>query len=346
MRLNYIFKSSPVVLALFVFGMLCAAVTSAWGSSRIVNISLKKEGNFTKVTVYGDKAFQFAHSTAEAKGGKPYRVIIDCQDAIFGLPQRNFREGLPPGVITAIRTGQFQATPERIVRVVLDLKAAMIYKVADRESENEVSIALLTKQDPDFPMWVAVLEEKEKQQDQSISTKKKQVSTGPGETVSREEQESGRSEALRSAAGSLPDSKVPGRQATKLVRKKDLYRRAVCYADTGEPVGSKAALVPRTEWESKDVKMKEGITRLTDQVPSSKAVSSTAAQSSVQKAAAGEPDEAKKALPDNVEEWITYQEELRKYPNTKFVMLLASAELKAREKLQKATESNKKAKNE
>ncbi|NIM99940.1 MAG: AMIN domain-containing protein [candidate division Zixibacteria bacterium] len=289
MRLNYFFKSSPVVLALFVFGVLCAAVTSAWGSSRIVNISLKKEGNFTKVTVYGDKAFQFAHSTAEAKEGKPYRVIIDCQDAIFDLPQRNFREGLPPGVITAIRTGQFQATPERIVRVVLDLKAAVIYKVADRESENEVSIALLTKQDPDFPLWVAVLEEKEKQQDQSISTEKKRVSTGPGETVSRKEQESGRSETLTSAAGSLPDSKAPGRQATKLGRKKDLYRRAVCYADTGEPAGSKPALVPRTEPESKDAKMREEITQVTDQVPSSKP-----AQSFTQKAASGEPDEVKK----------------------------------------------------
>ncbi len=295
------FKSSLVVLVLFVFGLLCAAATSAWESSRIVNISLKKEGNFTKVAVYGDKPFQFAHSTEEAKGGKPYRVIIDCQNAIFDLPQRNFREGLPPGVITAIRTGQFQATPERIVRVVLDLKGPVIYRAADRESENEANIDILTKQDPDFPMWVAVLEEKEKQQDQSISTKKKQVSAQVGETVSRKEQGPGRSEALTSTAESLPESKAPGRQATKLVRKKDIYRRAVCYADTGEPAGSKPPSVPRTKSESKEVNTKEQITEVTDQVPSSKvaefskAVSTRRVQSSSEKVTAGQPDQTKKS---------------------------------------------------
>jgi len=56
--------------------------------------------------------------------------------------------------------------------------------------------------------------------------------------------------------------------------------------------------------------------------------------------------EAEKALPENVEEWLTYKEQLQKCPNTRLVILYAWEELQARGKIQKATESNKKAKNE
>ncbi len=55
------------------------------------------------------------------------------------------------------------------------------------------------------------------------------------------------------------------------------------------------------------------------------------------------PDsKAEKALPENVEEWLTYKEQLQKCPNTRLVILYAWEELQAREQ-QKATESNKKA---
>ena len=69
---------------------------------------------------------------------------------------------------------------------------------------------------------------------------------------------------------------------------------------------------------------------------------------------------AEEALPENVKEWLTYKEQLQKCPNAKLVILYAWDELEARgledtttkkpawirKKLQKATQSNKKAKNE
>jgi hypothetical protein len=106
MRMNPVIRLSCVALAFLLLGIFVLAADQALGSSRIQNISLKKEGDFTRVTVYADKPFEFSHFTEEAKGGKPYRVIIDCRDAIFDLPQNNFRTGLPAGTIEAVRTSQ------------------------------------------------------------------------------------------------------------------------------------------------------------------------------------------------------------------------------------------------
>jgi hypothetical protein len=250
MRLNHMFKPSVAILVLLAFAVLCAAADSAWASSRIVNVSLKKEGDFTSVAVYGDGPFEFSHSTEEAKGGKPYRVIIDCQDAIFDLPQHNFREGLPSGTITAIRTSQFQADPERIVRIVLDLKGPVVYKVCDRESETEVNIAVLTKKDPDFPMWVAVLEEKG-ERGGSISTQKRQASASAGETVSKR-QKTRKSQALESVTQSAADRKASRREAAKLVKKRSITNRAVSYADTGESAKIRPPSLSRMKWERED----------------------------------------------------------------------------------------------
>lgn len=49
-----------------------------------------------------------------------------------------------------------------------------------------------------------------------------------------------------------------------------------------------------------------------------------------------EPDEAERALPENIEEWLTYKEHLRECPNNSVVILNAYDEVKAREQ-RKAT---------
>ncbi len=149
--------SGPVfgILAALLPWILWGGLTSAQASCRIENISLERAGKFTKVTFYADQPWEMVHSTEPAKDGKPYRVIIDCQDALFALPQNNFEQGLPGGTIQRIRTSQYQAVPERIVRVVLDLKGPAVYKVLETTDKRKATIALLTAQDPDFPMWTA-----------------------------------------------------------------------------------------------------------------------------------------------------------------------------------------------
>ena len=161
------------------------------GSCLINDISLEKVGNFTKLTIYADKPFEFVHSTLERKDGKPYRVIVDCKDAIFNLPQHNFKKDIPAGMIKAIRTSQFQTEPEKIVRVVLDLDKPVIYKVVEKGEEKRGAIAILTAQEPDFPIWSAARNEKvvsESKLASSVSPKKttKEMSEAEPETEKKE----------------------------------------------------------------------------------------------------------------------------------------------------------------
>ena len=153
------------VLAFVFIQALLMLVNIAWGGGRIDNISLMKVGDYTQVSVCGDKPFELTHFIEEAKNGKPYRLVMDCHNMVFDLPQHKFREGLPPGIIHAIRTSQYQVTPEKIVRVVLDLKGTVVYKVKETGKENQATITILTTREPDFKQWMAVKENKRDSED-------------------------------------------------------------------------------------------------------------------------------------------------------------------------------------
>lgn len=254
MRMNPVIRLSCAALALLFLGIFVLAADQALGSSRIQNISLKKEGDFTKVTVYADKPFEFSHFTEEAKGGKPYRVIIDCQDAIFDLPQNNFRTGLPAGTITAVRSSQYQAAPERIVRVVLDMKAPTVYKVVEPGTDYEANIAIFTAKDPDFALWVAVLESEE---DQRVAREEEgpEISRTEKTPVPAEEPTSDRTRAFLPSPEQSAGQTMAERESPETMEKSGFHRRAVSYADTGEVVlrgGGKEVLLSRTETDIQD----------------------------------------------------------------------------------------------
>jgi len=161
MRIYQRNKISCFLMTFFLLQALLMFFNVAWGGGRIDNIKLEREGDYTRITIFGDKPFEFSHSIEEAKSGKPHRLILDCRDMIFALPQHEFREGLPAGIINAIRTSQYQVTPEKIVRVVLDLNNSAVYRVLVTGSENQATIAILTTIEPDFTPWMAAKETKE-----------------------------------------------------------------------------------------------------------------------------------------------------------------------------------------
>ncbi len=202
MRINRTTGSFVGILTALSAWMLCGALTLAQASCRIQNISLERAGKFTKVIVQADQPWEMIHSTEEAKDGKPYRVIIDCKDALFALPQNNFEKNLPSETILGIRTSQYQIDPERIVRVVLDLKSPVVYKVLETPDKREACIAVMTAQDPDFPRWTAV----------------QAGENGPRPTATSE----------KSVALAQTTTKSESAQ------KAWIFPRAVSYADTGE----------------------------------------------------------------------------------------------------------------
>ncbi len=227
MRIRILIKLSVFILIFLFVLILSSTFQEAKATCRIKNISLKKEGNFTQVCVYADKPFEFVHFTEKAKDQKPYRIVIDCKDAIFDLPQRNFMEGLPSGTIKSIRTSQFQIRPEKIVRVVLDLNGPAVYKVIDSEGKKTATIAILTSHDPDFPMWMA---------DKKGKKRKSTGSTGAVSLTGK----SSKQPKVRKHSVQLTGSEnlSPGTPFKKqeVSPPEEIYRRALCYADTGEKI--------------------------------------------------------------------------------------------------------------
>ncbi len=183
MRINHRKQLFCVILTFVVLQILWMELSLAWGDGSIHNISLKKDGNYTQVTIYGDRPFEFSHSIEGAKDGKPNRLIIDCQDMVFNLPQHDYKSDLPQGFISAIRTSQFQVDPRKIVRIVLDLKSTATYKVLETGSEKKATLAILTNQGPDFPLWLAVKENpEEKKVESTENMKMAKAETGTAKT--------------------------------------------------------------------------------------------------------------------------------------------------------------------
>ncbi len=146
--IRYTKKLLIVAVVIGVVGLsttLQAAVT-------VDNISLKKLDGFTEVTIYTSDRVEFSHEIIDPSAGKPYRVVFDIEDAVHKLPRFNYTE-LPSRTITSIRTSQFSVKPERTVRIVLDVDGRVTYKT--RYTNNSVTIALVTPDDPEFPFWCA-----------------------------------------------------------------------------------------------------------------------------------------------------------------------------------------------
>jgi hypothetical protein len=185
-------------------------------SCRINDISLEKPDKFTKLTIHAEKPFEFVHSALEEKEGKPYRVVIDCKDAIHNLPQHNFRSDLPSGTIKAIRTSQFQTEPERIVRIVLDFDEPVIYKVVESGEKGRGSVAILTAHDPDFTLW---------------SAREREEVAPEGELASSVSPEKTLKETSKAKGGVLTSTENAKAQEQK---KSTTLERPLSFADTSE----------------------------------------------------------------------------------------------------------------
>jgi len=239
----------------FVLFIFCAVVgslvlpTLSRGSCRINDISLEKVGNLTKLTIYSDRPFEFVHSTLEEKDGKPHRVVIDCKDAIHNLPQHNFRKGLPPGTIKAIRTSQFQAKPEKIVRIVLDLDEPVIYKVVEKGEKKRGAITILTAQDPSFPLWAAAGGTKEYlEKGKLLSPKGSMSSAGEVERAAKKSPEE------RKTSTTSPTAKT----GKKHIQKEPLLSQKEAISTAGEVEKATKELPEENKTDSLDLAAKEG----------------------------------------------------------------------------------------
>jgi Tfp pilus assembly protein PilP len=170
-----------------------------WAESNIQNITLQREGDYTKITILADAPFQFNHFIEEKKEGKPYRIVIDCLNAVNSLPQGKFLQ-IPSGVITAIRTSQYQTSPDKICRIVLDLKNPVVYKVIEENGKKGVILALSTPQESVYPLWSAV-------QEKSVKSGQKTTESIETKTVAKISQSESESKVVEKPTKTITASK-------------------------------------------------------------------------------------------------------------------------------------------
>ncbi len=141
-----------LIIVIFIILILAITGTNIFGAVLVNNISLEKRGDSTFVTIMANNPFQFAASSVPAKEGRPFRILIDCKSALHNLPKYEFRN-LPAGIITSIRTSQYQTDPNQVVRIVLDAAKSVNFKV--RSTGNSTVVTIVSLGEPNFEKWWA-----------------------------------------------------------------------------------------------------------------------------------------------------------------------------------------------
>ena len=119
-------------------------------SSKVTSIELDHIQGFTVANIKVDGSVRFTHQTEIAKDGRPFRIIVDILSATHNLSAKTF-ENLPDCRITGIRTSQFSVKPEKIVRIVLDMKGESTYRIEARN--NSVFLFVHYKDSKSFATW-------------------------------------------------------------------------------------------------------------------------------------------------------------------------------------------------
>jgi hypothetical protein len=129
---------------------LLAAISVGHAESSVDGLRLKSINGETVLKIDASGPFQYSHQVEEAKDGKPYRVIVDIFPAAHKLKQKIFAD-LPASIIKAVRTSQYSVKPEKIVRVVLDLKTTAVYRI--EKSGDFIFVYIPDSENAGFPEW-------------------------------------------------------------------------------------------------------------------------------------------------------------------------------------------------
>lgn len=119
---------------------------------RVTDISVIPSGDVTLVTITADDAISYERFLLT----DPMRIVLDMGDAVHSLPSMDF--SVSRGGVLSIRTSQYKAPPEGIVRVIIDVNGELINYSA---SLNGNSLVLEMQTDPTgipFAAWSATSE--------------------------------------------------------------------------------------------------------------------------------------------------------------------------------------------
>ncbi len=130
--------------------LLLMALPSA--AYRVTDISVVPEGDMTQVTITADGPISYERFLLT----DPMRVVLDLGDAVHSLPATEF--AVSRGGVSSVRTSQYKAPPDGIVRVIVDVSGELLNYTTTAE-ENQLVLEMQT--DPSgtpFAAWSATSE--------------------------------------------------------------------------------------------------------------------------------------------------------------------------------------------
>lgn len=119
---------------------------------RITDISVVPSGDVTLVTIAADDAISYERFLLT----DPMRIVLDIGDAVHSLPSMDF--SVNRGGVLSIRTSQYKAPPDGIVRIIIDVNGELINYSASLDG-NQLVLEIQT--DPTgipFASWSATSE--------------------------------------------------------------------------------------------------------------------------------------------------------------------------------------------
>lgn len=117
---------------------------------RVTDISVVPSGDRTQVTIVTDGPISYEKFLLT----DPMRVVIDLGDALHALPATDF--AVSRGGVSSVRTSQYKAPPDGIVRVIVDVNGELMNYSTSLQEDNRLVLVLNT--DPagtPFTSWSA-----------------------------------------------------------------------------------------------------------------------------------------------------------------------------------------------
>ncbi len=121
---------------------------------RVTDISVVPSGDRTQVTIVTDGPISYEKFLLT----DPMRVVIDLGDALHALPATDF--AVSRGGVSAVRTSQYKAPPDGIVRIIVDVNGELMNYSTSLQESNRLVLMLST--DPSgtpFTSWAASSQE-------------------------------------------------------------------------------------------------------------------------------------------------------------------------------------------
>ncbi|MEN8208149.1 MAG: type IV pilus secretin PilQ [Candidatus Fermentibacteria bacterium] len=98
--------------------LLLLAIPAA--AYRVTDISVVPSGDVTLVTLTADDAISYERFLLT----DPMRIVLDIGDAVHSLPSMDF--SVSRGAVLSVRTSQYKAPPDGIVRVIIDVNGELL----------------------------------------------------------------------------------------------------------------------------------------------------------------------------------------------------------------------------